>query len=160
MGDLWQIEDKWKIVNDLSADSSLSACVGAINAHTPEWTNYTVPNHVKLDKNIWSGESHFYGGNWYAAASWARAFRSYIAGGFTRVLSWSLITSYPDYLIVPNSGIMKAICPWNGHYDVLPLYWALAHINQFVNNGGGISTTDVFGSHQKGVLTKAIRLSR
>ncbi|MFA5420091.1 MAG: family 16 glycoside hydrolase [Bacteroidales bacterium] len=135
IGDQWQIKDKWKAVDDILADSSFSACVGAINAHTPEWTNYAVPQLDKISQKIWSGESHFYGGNWYAAASWARAYRSYIAGRFTRVLSWSLVSSYPDYLIVPNSGIMKAVWPWSGHYEVLPPVWALAHINQFVKIG-------------------------
>jgi hypothetical protein len=135
-GDLWQIDEKWMIADDMVKDPELMQAVGVINSHTPEELNYfTTPNVGKTGKPVWSGESHFYGSDWYAAASWARSYRSYITGGITKVISWSLISSYHDFLIVPGSGSMLANTPWSGHYEMQPAVWALAHINQFAKPG-------------------------
>lgn len=134
-GDLYS-DDKWLIADDILKDSELDSAVGVINAHIPEQINYiTTHNAKKINKPIWSGESHFYGSNWYSASSWARAYRSYINGGITKVINWSIISSYHDYLVVPRSGIMLANTPWSGHYEVLASIWALAHINQFAKPG-------------------------
>src|SRR5690606_24333650 len=96
---------------------------------------YTPKSAKEIGKPIWAGESHFHGGDWYAAASWARAYRSYINGKITKVIHWSLISSYHDFLVVLGSGLMKANTPWSGYYKVQPSIWALAHINQFAKPG-------------------------
>ncbi len=135
-GDLWRFHEKWMIADDLLRDSALMQAVGVINSHTTEEMNYYVTEQVKqTGKPVWAGESHFYGGDWYAAASWARAYRSYITGGITKVINWSLVNAYHDWMVVPRSGLMKANTPWSGHYEVQPSIWALAHINQFAAPG-------------------------
>ncbi|MBK0383624.1 hypothetical protein I5M32_11710 [Pedobacter sp. SD-b] len=134
-GDLYS-DQRWKIADDMMADPELAKAIGVINSHIPEEVNYVTTQNVrKIKKPVWSGESHFYGTNWYSAASWARSYRSYIVGGITKIINWSLISSYHDYLVVPHSGIMVANTPWSGHYDVLASIWALAHINQFAQPG-------------------------
>lgn len=134
-GDLYA-DDMWLIADDMIADPELAEAIGVINAHIPEQINYVTTSNVrKINKPIWSGESHFYGPNWYSAASWARSYRSYMAGGITKIINWSLISSYHDYLVVPRSGIMVANTPWSGHYEVLASIWAMAHINQFAQPG-------------------------
>jgi galactosylceramidase len=135
-GELWQLSDKWRIADDLMKDPDLMKAVGAINSHTTEELNYfTTSNVKKTGKPVWAGESHFYGSDWYAAANWARAIRSYVAGGVTKVINWSLISSYHSFLVVPGSGLMVANTPWSGYYQVLPSIWMLAHINQFAKPG-------------------------
>ena len=134
-GDLFS-DSRWLIADDMVKDPELNKAIGVINAHIPEETNYITSNNVrKINKPVWSGESHFYGDSWYSAASWARSYRSYITGGITKVINWSLISSYHDYLVVPRSGIMLANTPWSGYYEVLASIWALAHINQFAQPG-------------------------
>lgn len=131
-GDLFHYSERWLIANDILKDPELDKSVAVINAHTPEHINFLTSENVKkLTKPVWSGESHFFGNNWYTAAKWARAYRSYITGGISKVINWSLITSYHNYLMAPRSGIMMANEPWSGHYAVKPSIWALAHINQF-----------------------------
>jgi galactosylceramidase len=136
-GDQWKPEVKWQIANDIANDPELDKAVYAINAHVPEETDfYLPPNAFKINKPIWSGESHAPGGDWYAAAKMARVNnRAYPRAKITKMIYWSLITSYPDYLTAPGSGMMKANTPWSGHYEVQPPLWMYAHINQFAKPG-------------------------
>ena len=53
----------------------------------------------------------------------------------TRVITWSLVTSYYDILPLPRSGLMTANEPWSGHYKVDPAIWAFAHTTQFAEPG-------------------------
>ncbi|MBX6360587.1 MAG: hypothetical protein IRZ03_10970 [Acidobacterium ailaaui] len=137
VGDQWKPEDQWKIANDIANDSALAKAVYAINCHVPELTHFYTPAVAQqIHKPIWSGESHAIGGDWYAAAMAAKINnRSYPEAKITKVIYWSLITSYPDYLTAPSSGIMKANMPWSGHYEIQPPLWIVAHINQFAKPG-------------------------
>jgi hypothetical protein len=135
-GDLWQPQEKWEIADQMIEDAELREAVSVINAHTTAFIKFfTPPNALKLDIPLWDGEAHAYGGDWYAAAEHARFNRAYIYGRITKVISWSLISSYHDYLIVPNSGMMKANTPWSGYYEVQPPLWIIAHTNQFAKPG-------------------------
>lgn len=142
-GEQWQVEKKWKIAEDLQADAELLASVAAVNAHsteqvghrTPEYLTPWRPGAVDPGLAVWNGEGHAYGGDWFAALDHARFNRAYPMGKITKVITWSLITSYPDYLPAPNSGPMKANTPWSGHYEVQPPIWVMAHFNQFAKIG-------------------------
>lgn len=135
-GELWKLHEKWRIADDIVKDTALANAVAVINCHTTEELNYYTTDNVKeTGKPVWAGESHFYGADWYAAASWARAYRSYMAGGITKVINWSLVSAYQNFLVVPGSGLMFANTPWSGHYQLLPSIWVLAHINQFAKPG-------------------------
>jgi len=136
-GDQWRPGDQWRIAEDITRDSVLARDVYAINAHVPEEINFVTPRAVqRIGKPVWSGESHAPGGDWYAAAKAARINNlAYPVARITRVIYWSLITSYQDYLAAPGSGLMKANTPWSGHYDIEPPLWMAAHINQFARPG-------------------------
>lgn len=136
-GDQWRPLNQWRIAGDVARDSVLARVVYAINAHVPEEAGFVTPPDVKrIGKPVWSGESHIKGGDWYAAADAARINnRAYPLARITRIIYWSLITSYPDYLMAPASGIMKANTPWSGHYELQPPLWMAAHVNQFAHPG-------------------------
>lgn len=136
-GDQWRPGNQWRIGKDIAADPVLAKDVYAVNAHVPEETNFVMLPQVRQSgKPIWSGESHQHGGDWYAAAKAARVNnQAYPLGRITRIIYWSLITSYPDYLTAPASGLMKANTPWSGHYEVQPPLWIAAHLNQFAHPG-------------------------
>lgn len=136
-GDQWKPGDQWQIAKDISKDTALARAVYAINAHVPEDTHFKLPSEAfELNKPIWSGESHARGGDWEAAKKEAVINNlSYILAKITRVIYWSLITSYPEFLSAPKSGMMEANTPWSGHYEVQPPLWIYAHINQFAKPG-------------------------
>lgn len=134
--DLWEPETKWSIADAMTKDTELRKAVAAISAHVTSHTSfYTTRNAKQLGVPIWDGEVHAYGGDWYAAAHHARQNRAYSIGQITKLVSWSLITSYQDFLPVPNSGPMRASTPWSGHYEVQPPVWILAHFTQFTQPG-------------------------
>lgn len=136
-GDQWKPKVKWKIATDIEKDPDLARAVYAINAHVPEETDFHLPPQAfHINKPIWSGESHAPGGDGKAAQKMARINnRAYPSAKMTKMIYWSLITSYPEYLTAPNSGMMKANTPWSGHYEVQPPLWMYAHINQFASPG-------------------------
>jgi galactosylceramidase len=136
-GDLWKPEEKWRIAEDMARDPALSHTIAAVNAHTTHMNNFCVPPAARdLGKPLWDGEAHAYGGDWYAAANHIRFYlRAYPLGRITKVISWSLITAYHDFLTCPGSGMMMANEPWSGYYEVQPPLWMIAHVNQFATPG-------------------------
>ncbi|MHC4527383.1 MAG: hypothetical protein ACYS29_05830, partial [Planctomycetota bacterium] len=135
-GDLWLPQEMWDIADDMVTDPELRKAVAVINAHTTEMVDHKTPESARsLDVPLWNGEAHAYGGHWKAAAKHAAYNRAYPIGKITKIISWSLISSYHDYLLVPHSGMMKANTPWSGYYDVQPPVWMIAHTNQFAGPG-------------------------
>ena len=53
----------------------------------------------------------------------------------TKTEIWSPITSYPDNLPLPGSGLMRADGAWSGHYELPPALWVTAHTTQFAQPG-------------------------
>jgi galactosylceramidase len=134
--DLWEPETKWSIADAMTQDAELKKSVAAISAHITAHTSfYTTGNAKALGVPIWDGEVHAYGGDWYGAAQHARQNRAYPIGQITKLVSWSLITSYQDFLPAPKSGPMRAATPWSGYYEVQPPVWILAHFTQFTQPG-------------------------
>lgn len=135
-GDSWEPHKKWKIADMMMEDPELCEDVDVINAHTTAFINfYTPPNAEKLGIPLWDGEAHGAGDGWYAAAAHARNNRAYSQGKITKIISWSVISSYHDFLPAPGSGLMKANTPWSGYYELQPSLWILAHTNQFAKPG-------------------------
>ncbi len=134
--DLWEPEAQWSIAEAMMRDPDLRKCVAAVSAHTTSRTGFYTTDVVRnLGVPIWDGEVHAYGGDWYGAAHHARQNRAYPVGQITKLVSWSLITSYQDFLPAPKSGPMRAATPWSGYYEVQPPLWILAHFTQFTKPG-------------------------
>jgi hypothetical protein len=134
--DMWEPEAKWSIVDAMTKDPELRKSVAAISAHITAHTSFYTPDTAKkLGVPIWDGEVHAYGGDWYGAAHHARMNRAYTIGQITKLVSWSLVTSYQDFLPAPKSGPMRAATPWSGYYEVQPPLWILAHFTQFTQPG-------------------------
>jgi galactosylceramidase len=134
--DMWEPEAKWSIADAMTKDPELRKSVAAISAHITAHTSFYTPDTAKkLGVPIWDGEVHAYGGDWYGAAHHARMNRAYTIGQITKLVSWSLVTSYQDFLPAPKSGPMRAATPWSGYYEVQPPLWILAHFTQFTQPG-------------------------
>jgi Glycosyl hydrolase family 59 len=128
-------EYHWRIAGEMVADPQLRQAITAINCHTAEDVNYHTPFTARhAGTPLWNGEGHAYGGDWYAAANYARSNRAYPVGQITKTIWWSLITAYPDTWCF-DTGLMKAAQPWSGHYELQPPLWITAHTNQFAAPG-------------------------
>ena len=124
----------WNIAGEVLADRELAAAIHAVGAHYPG--THSTPEGLKTGKPLYASEDGPWRGDWNGACSLAKTFnRNYIVGRMTKTVIWSLVSSYYDILPLPNSGPMKALEPWSGHYEVQPAIWAIAHTTQFAQPG-------------------------
>ena len=129
-----EAELKWKTVEDAAKDPELAAAVYAYGDHYVAYQSSKAAQ--SSGKPLWANEDGPWAGDWYGATKLAKLFnRSYIDGRMTRIITWSLITSYYDILPLPGSGLMRANEPWSGHFDIQPGIWAAAHTTQFADPG-------------------------
>ena len=127
-------EAKWRIAEDAEKDPELARAIYAFGDH---YVGYqSSPAAQRSGKPLWAAEDGPWAGDWYGATKLAKLYnRSYIDGKMTRIITWSLITSYYDILPLPGSGLMRANEPWSGHYEIQPGIWAAAHTTQFADPG-------------------------
>lgn len=130
----------WTIANDLLKDSELSDAVYALGIHYNERWNQkpysSTPEAQNTGKPLHNSEGGPWRGDWEGFDYLAKLYnRSYLEGKITKVVTWSLITSYYDNLSLPKSGLMTANTPWCGSFEVQPAIWAVAHTTQFAQPG-------------------------
>jgi len=124
----------WKIVEDSLKDKELFDAIEVFGVHYPHYQS--TEEAVKTGKPLWNSEGGPWSGSWGGARGIAANInRCYIQGKMTKLIKWSLITSYYEYLRLSNSGMMMAKTPWSGHYEVQPQVWAVAHTTQFTEPG-------------------------
>ena len=124
----------WNIGKEVLADREFAGAIYAIGAHYPH--SHSTPECVRTNKPLFASEDGPWRGDWLGACTLAKTYnRNYIVGKMTKTVIWSLISSYYDILPLPNSGPMKALEPWSGHYEVQPAIWAIAHTTQFTQPG-------------------------
>ena len=127
-------ERKWRIAEDALKDPDLMRAVHAYGDHYAGY--HTGAAARESGKPLWAYEDGPWAGDWYGATKLAKLYnRSYIDGRMTRFTTWSLITSYYDILPLPGSGLMRAVEPWSGHFEIQPAVWAAAHATQFADPG-------------------------
>jgi hypothetical protein len=130
----------WKLADEMAADPELNDAIHALGIHYNErWkeNRYGSTSQARsLNKSLRNSEGGPWKGDWEAFAYLVKMYnRSYISGKLTNFITWSLISSYYDYLELPNSGLMTANSPWSGYFDIQPAIWAVAHTTQFVDPG-------------------------
>lgn len=127
-------EGKWAIVSDAAKDADLDRAIYAFGDHYLSYGSTEAAQQT--GKPLWACEDGPWIGDWYGATKIAKLLnRCYAEGRMTRVITWSLVTSYYNILPLPRSGLMTANEPWSGHYKVDPAIWAFAHTTQFAEPG-------------------------
>lgn len=126
------------IANDALKDESLKNAIDVFAGHVTWSENPAVASEaiLKLGKPLWDTELHNYKPGFDAEISLINAFNTnYLKTKITRNLVWNLIWSYYPVSSYPDVGMMRANAPWSGHYEVLPVLWGYAHVNQFARLG-------------------------
>lgn len=133
-GDQAEDELKWRIALDAAKDPELERAVYAYGDHYAAYRSSDAAQ--RSGKRLWANEDGPWAGDWYGATKLAKLYnRAYIDGRMTRMITWSLVTSYYDILPLPGSGLMRANEPWSGHFEIQPGIWAAAHTTQFASPG-------------------------
>eukprot|EP00039_Didymoeca_costata_P000620 m.46512 g.46512 ORF g.46512 m.46512 type:complete len:841 (+) comp10380_c0_seq2:71-2593(+) len=114
-------------------------CTGVQNGqHNPDNTT------LSLGKPLWNTEQHFglpdpspgtcY--DWKTALQLAQTLnQQYVVSNQTAVLMWTPIYSWYDWLPYKGKGLMAALRPWDGTYNVTDTIWVTAHTTQFTSPG-------------------------
>ena len=138
------IPDGWwngakEILHAIDVDSSgtfaNSLQGGGIGLHYP--CNQAHPEvQSKYNLKYWSSEDYSTEANWKGASCWGRILnQNVVRMNMTSTISWSLIWSvYEDFPYFGN-GLMYAMHPWSGHYEVNQAIWTSAHHTQFIEPG-------------------------
>ncbi|UJR34751.1 hypothetical protein I4U23_027529 [Adineta vaga] len=142
----------WNVCNDLSNDAEWTAAIDIIGAHYP--AAGIAANCAALNKTQWSSEDMAV--SWDTGARcWARELnQNYVRANLTATIAWDLINSFYDNLAYPGAGMLRAVEPWSGFYQVGQVIWAAAHWTQFtkpgwffLQHGAGVGLLDNGGSY-------------
>ena len=121
-----------------SDDPALAKAIYAFTGHVTwsESPGNATPAILNLGKPLWNGELHNYVKGFDGELGLVEAFNEdYIRTKITRITTWNLCWSYYPVSNFPDVGMIRANTPWSGHYEVLPVTWGYAHINQFIAPG-------------------------
>lgn len=124
----------WEIADLVDSDPELDRALHALNIH---YIQESCPKAVKSQKPLWVGEDlapfrHDFACILDVAL---RIIRMYVLGKMVKYEIHPLIES--QYGTVPFSykGILTAVWPWTGHYEIEPGLWMIAHFTQFIKPG-------------------------
>lgn len=142
----------WGMCDDLSRDPEWAAAVDVVGSHYP---SASIGKTCRdLNKLQWASEDMSV--HWNSGANcWAREMNeNYVRANLTATIAWDLVNSYYDRLAFPGTGILRAVEPWSGYYQIGRVLWAAAHWGQFtkagwffLEHGQGVGLLDNGGSY-------------
>lgn len=142
----------WDVCNDLVQDPDWANAIDVIGAHYPA---AKIPsNCAALNKVQWASEDMAV--SWDTGAGcWARELnQNYVRANLTATIAWDLVNSFYDNLAYAGAGLLRAVQPWSGFYQVGQVIWAAAHWTQFtqpgwffLQHGSGVGLLDNGGSY-------------
>ena len=142
----------WDVCDSLSKDPQWAAAVDVISAHYP--AAFVQSNCLALNKVQWASEDMSV--RWDTGARcWARELnQNYVRANLTATIAWALLASFYDNLAFAGTGMLHAVEPWSGFYQIGQVIWAVAHWGQFtksgwffLQHGSGVGVLDNGGSY-------------
>jgi galactosylceramidase len=142
----------WDVCDDLSRDPEWATAVDVIGEHYP--AAGIKASCSALNKVQWASEDMSV--SWdRGAACWARELnQNYVRANLTATIAWDLVNSFYDRLKFSGTGILRAVEPWSGFYQIGQVLWIAAHWGQFTNpgwsflqHGNGVGLLDNGGSY-------------
>ena len=142
----------WDVCPDIDSNPAVSAAVDVIGAHYPNTESDS--SCAATSKTLWASEDGAQ--TWdQGGACWARILnQNYVRGGMTATIAWNLVNTFYDELPFGGDGLMHAVTPWDGHYDIGHPIWVSAHHTHFtqqgwhyLHRGQGVGLLDHGGSY-------------
>lgn len=123
-----------KAVHDPELAHSIDVFAGHVT--WSEKPGVASPEILNLGKPLWNTELHNYVNGFDGEISLVEAFNEdYIQTKITKITTWNLCWSYYPISSYPDVGMIRANTPWSGHFEILPVLWGYAHVNQFITPG-------------------------
>ena len=131
--------------NNLLNDTELWNAMHAFGVHYRACPTVDFFNEI-IAKGMpcWNGEDGVWGirkdpdspGTFNSALIWANILNiNYINNKLTKNQIWSPVSAYYNAFPISKSGLIDAVEPWSGHYEIFPAFWTTAHTTQFVEPG-------------------------
>ena len=139
----------WQIFDELEKNPGFNHLINAVGYHYVDGREpWEIDQKAGRDATIKAKQS---GKPLWASEEWSQSGQEWDGKGalylarlmnklytrdrITKFEIWCPFDGIYDQIIWPNTGVMQADSPWDGHYTVWPAVWAVAHTTQFAEPG-------------------------